>query len=133
MPENDEKDTEISRRTLKLRVLITIQTSQDKPFSCLFLTVLFIIISLMSAMILKMYTRLVIFLNFFLLCRYVEAESSGTSTNVFSKHLSTQNKEIFNITRGHTGYRWRYVISDCRKLTLQPTQRTPKMMLYLLL
>ena len=51
----------------------------------------------------------------FSLCSYVEAEPLGTKTNVFSKKSSTQSKENNRIARGHMGFRWRNVMSDCRK------------------
>ena len=99
-------------------------------FSCLLFTVLFTIISIISSTILKLHMELGFF--FFikirshefiggypflllLVCRYVEAEPLGTKTNVFSKYTGIQNKENYNIARGHMGYRWMNVISDCRK------------------
>ena len=51
----------------------------------------------------------------FLLCRYVEAEPLETKANLFSKLINTHNKENNNIARSHMGYRWRNVMSDCRK------------------
>ena len=46
----------------------------------------------------------------FLLCRNVESESFGTRANVFRKQLITQNKESYNIARGHMGYRHMNII-----------------------
>ena len=55
MPEIAPKDTGINRRTLELKALISIQTSQDKVFSYLLFSVLFAIISIMSSMILMLH------------------------------------------------------------------------------
>ena len=35
-------------------------------------------------------------------------------------------RRIITLQDGHMGYRWRNVISDCRKLTLQLTLKCPK-------
>ena len=48
---------------LQLRVLIFIQSAQDKVFSCLLFTVLFTIISIISSTILKWHMVLVLFLD----------------------------------------------------------------------
>ena len=53
----------------------------------------------------QVYTRVPIVL--FLLCRYVKARLMGISAEVFSKQLNTNNKENYNIARGHIGYRRR--------------------------
>ena len=58
-----QKDTKSNLRALKLWVFISIQSTQDKGFSCLLFTVLLIIISIMSSMILNLHIGLVIFLD----------------------------------------------------------------------
>ena len=63
IPEYAPTDTEINRRSLKLRVLIPIYSAQDKVFSCLLFTVLFTIISIISSTILKSQMGLVPFLD----------------------------------------------------------------------
>ena len=97
-------------------------------FSCSLFTVMYTIISIISSTILKLHMGLVFFLDkicshefiggysfFYFHSAYVEAKPLGTKTNVFSKNSSTHSKENDNIARGHMGYRWRNVISNCRK------------------
>ena len=88
-----QKTSEIKRRTLKLRVLISEQSTLDKASSCLLFTVLFTIISLISSTILKLKNGLILFLG-----------------KIMSKHTY----ENYNIARGRIGYRGRNHISDCR-------------------
>ena len=57
------KDTEINQQTFKLRVLIAIQSTQDKGFSCLLCTALFTFLSIMSSMVLKLHMAVAIFLD----------------------------------------------------------------------
>ena len=51
---NMPKRLKLADGPLKLRVLIFIQSGQDKVFSCLLFTVLFTIISIISSTILKL-------------------------------------------------------------------------------
>ena len=94
-------------------------------FYCLLLIVVLSIISisLKSSFIWNWHTRLNRFsLNCFLtwvqervpflLCWLFKAEPFGTSTNVFSKHLSTFHNENHNTASLHTGYWGRSVLSD---------------------
>ena len=57
----------------------------------------------------------------------------GTKTNVFSKKIKYTSKENNNIARGHMGYRWRNVISDCKKMNSIIDSKTSNMALYFLL
>ena len=58
-----QKDTDINWWSFKLRVLMFIQSAQDKVFSCSLFTVLYAIISIISSTILKLHVGLVLFLD----------------------------------------------------------------------
>ena len=97
--------------------------------SCLLFTVMYTIISIISSTILKLHLGLVRFLDkicshefiggypfFYFHCAGMLKQYHWEQRAMCSaKKSSTHSKENNNIARGHMGYRWRNVISDCRK------------------
>ena len=140
IPEHATKETEISWRSLKLRILIIIQSAQDKAFCCLLLTVVHTIISIISSTILKLHMGLALFLHkigshefiggypyFYSHCAGMLKQNHWEQRPMCSAKIQVHiARRIMTFLRGQMAYRWRNVISDCRKWTLQLTLKCPK-------
>ena len=104
-------------------------------FSCLLCTVLFTIISIISFTILKLHMGLVLFLDkicsrefirgypfFYVCCAGMLKQNHWEQRPMCSADKQVhRTRRIITLQWGYMGYRWRNVISDCRKWTLQLT------------